>query len=230
MRTDEMMNLEYSIKGLQDLLLNMPFSGQNDEINIQRVLFLDLYFRNNLEIELGVYEIDKARELGNYDLEKELKEKYSYAYEDIGIFREKKVSPYCLARFASNFLVKFNIETRILSGYIFDNGKYIKHYFNEVKIGNLWYCYDFTMALISSQYMNKSYAKFLHLVKAPLTQIEYCFTNQASDKILLGGERKINRFESKFDETLLNSDYENYNMMDRTTLAEYYKNVSKFFN
>ena len=71
-------------------------------------------------------------------------------------------------------LRRLNIQNNVVEGLIVIdiNGKKVTypHHFNEIKIGNDWYVYDFTLNLISEKWKEPEYKRALKFIKMPVKQ------------------------------------------------------------
>lgn len=206
---------------LVNTIRNIPLTGDRTMIQIDQVLFLDLYFRNNLDIELKLFD----NVLQTEDL--------SYAKNNSGIFIEKKTSDIGLSIVASDILRRLSIECNVVKGYIVVNDlngyNLIPHQWNEIRLNNTWYSYDFMFNLISYNYKNCKYKKLLKFIKLPVSPIDYSFVSSIGKNVKINGNSFKNN-NKVFDSSLITDDFSKYKLMDRFSLLSEYSKVLNYYN
>lgn len=231
MRTDDINLVNNGINSLLNLIRNMPFMGTREQIQLSQILFLDKYYRDYVTFETGVIDVQDALNANNILLYNSLKEKYSYAYDSVGIFREKKAGDIAISELSADILRRLGIQCNIVKGAFvlnsFNGEYYYPHQWNEIKLGDKWYCYDFTLNIISEKWRDKDVKKALKFIKMPVTPVDYSFVKILGKNIKLGGYNLQDKHSTEFNKSLLNSDFSKYNNMDRSVLLSEYMKVEK---
>ncbi|MEG2011516.1 MAG: transglutaminase domain-containing protein [Bacilli bacterium] len=206
---------------LVNTIRNIPLTGDRTMIQIDQVLFLDLYFRNNLDIEPKLFD----NVLQTEDL--------NYTKNNSGIFIEKKTSDIGLSLVASDILRRLSIECNVVKGYIVVNDlnghNLIPHQWNEIRLNNTWYSYDFMFNLISYNYKNCEYKKLLKFIKLPVSPIDYSFVSSIGKNVKIDGNSFKNN-NKVFDSSLITDDFSKYKLMDRFSLLSEYSKVLNYYN
>ena len=232
MRTDDMKMVNDSTFNIVNLIRNMPFYGSEEQVQIGQILFLDKYFRKKVDFDpafLDLYENSYSDEMID-----EFKKRYDYLFNEIGFFKENKISSISLSLIAEGILRRLNIQCNVVEGCIVINinGKKINyiHHFNEIKIGNNWYIYDFTLNLISEKWKLPEYKKALKFIKMPVSPVDYSFVARNGKNVFITNYRtpKLNKIYSIIKDEL-NDNFSKYQIMDRIKIFNEYEKVEKLF-
>ena len=232
MRTDDMKMINDSTFNIVNLVRNMPFYGSQEQVQICQVLFLDKYFRKKVDFDpayLDLYENSYSD-----DMITEFKKRYDYLFNELGFFKENRVSSISLSLIAEGILRRLNIQNNVVEGVIVIdiNGKKVTypHHFNEIKIGNDWYLYDFTLNLISEKWKEPEYKRALKFIKMPVSPVDYSFVNRNGKNIFITSLRtdKLNKVYS-INKNELNDNFTKYKLMDRIKLFNEYSKIEKIF-
>ena len=232
MRTDDMKMVSDATFSLVNLIKNMPFMGSIDQIQIAQVLFLDKYIRRKIDFDCSY--LDLYENSFSDDMVEEFKKRYDYLFNELGFFKEKRVSSIGLSLVVENVLRRLNIQNNIVEGCIIlnHNGKSIRYPHNwiEIKIGDSWYIYDFTLNLISEKWKSPEYKRALKFIKMPMSPVDYSFINRNGKNCFITSLRtnKMNKiYNIQKDE--LNDDFSKYTLMDRIKVFIEYDKVEKLF-
>ena len=219
---------------LTTLIRNLPLSDSVLEKQISQIIFLDLYFRGNINFETDILQLEEEGVKNNPGLLNELNKKYNYAFNEIGVFREKRVGSKGISNTADDILRRLGIECNTVSGHIVitkDNKKmYHRHYWNEIRINKIWYSYDFTLNLISYNHKKQEYKPLLKFIKMPMSPIDYSFIQRQSINVKIGGYStpKYGSMIQQLD--MLSEDFSKYSTMDRIFILRLYSNIEKIYN
>lgn len=214
-----------------NIIRNMPYSGTREEIQISQILFLDCYFRQYINFECGVLDVMDAQMMNNIELYNSLYKKYEYAFNGTGIFREKKSGDDAIAELASDVLRRLGIQCNVVKGAIVLNSingtKIYPHSFNEIKLNDKWYCYDFSFNIISEKWKTPEVKNALKFIKMPVTPVDYSFVNNIGKNAMIGGYDTSKKGSKEFNPSFLTRDFSKYTLMDRFLVLSKYQNIQK---
>lgn len=232
MRTDDMKMVSDATFSLVNLIRNMPFMGTSEQIQVAQVLFLDKYIRRKIDFDCSY--LDLYENSFSDDMIEEFKKRYDYLFNELGFFKENRVSSIGLSLVVENILRRLNIQNNIVEGCIIlnVNSKSIKYPHNwiEIKIGENWYIYDFTLNLISEKWKSPEYKRALKFIKMPTSPVDYSFVNRNGKNCFITSLRtdKMNKiYNIQKDE--INDDFSKYILMDRLKVFVEYDKVEKLF-
>lgn len=219
---------------LVNTIKNLTVYDSIEKSEISKLFFLDLYFRHNIDFENAVLELDEEYVKNDPIKLKELTKKYNYTFNDKGIFENKKSSSKGISDTASSILRRLGLQCNTVFGHIetVENNKkkYYKHFWNEIKINNSWYCYDYTLNLISYNYKKKEYKEILKFIKMPVTPIDYSLIKRQSNNIKLGGYLIQKNMQPIQDFKYLSDDFSKYSDFDKLKLLKIYSATEKTYN
>ena len=214
-------------KKISDAIMNIPLDGDKSEIEKMRVMLLDLYVRENIDYaNEAVLELETARM--NHDKGKELKalQKYGRQFKPVGFFEDKLAVCGNISWCCGVILRQMGIEANCLDGNLINaDGEMFGHRWNEVKIGEEWYCYDYTHNMVNENMFKLGYEVATEYMVEPITSYDYSFTARAASDRYLGG------FNDKHepDKNLVTNDFSKYTKMDRNEVNNIYNKAKELY-
>lgn len=188
--------LEFAIQEIVEEIQSKSFTGTDEEIKLQQILYFDKYVKENID-----YGFDAVNFSISYPNENN---PYDSAFRLDGFFKENGIDGKRLAvcgsisQVAKLVLKKVSINCDYVWGH-FNIGtdtkpQYIGHRWNVVSIGNKNYMVDFTVGMIiknlnkDTNYKNSAYN--LLGINSEDKEFDYLFFNELAPTQSIGGFKK----------------------------------------
>lgn len=183
---------DLKIKNIDDLvnyILSCNFEGSKEEIQVQQVLLLDNYIKEN--INYGFDAVNFSIQYPN------MENPYEKAFKEERFFEDKIAVCGSISSITNKVLNNLGIKSEYIWGHITtqENGKlnHIGHRWNKINIGNKNFMIDLTANLCNYKYyicFDENYRQIASILPKDATLVnenEYLFFNKLSNNITLGG-------------------------------------------
>lgn len=188
--------IENEVQNIIKEIQNQSFTGTEEEIKIQQILYFDKYVKENIE-----YGFDAVNFSINYPNEQN---PFDSAYKLEGFFEHNKINGKRLAvcgsisQVANKIFNKLGISCDYVWGHFNigteSNPQYVGHRWNVVTIGDKNYMVDFTLGMIvhninkDDNYSNGAY-NLLGITDKD-SEYDYLFFDKLAPTLSLGGFKK----------------------------------------